>query len=370
MCLSAFPGWPGLVLSGSQDQTVCSWQPHHEPSQGPAALVTSLTDAADEAAASLGDATGESAAASTSDLAAATEALSAGGDADVASTTPQPEVLSTQQQQQEQQHSKSQPAAASSKKQPRQFLLPKAKSFLPELPDTSGSLALQLQAQLDVVALAEALYPPAAASGSSPLLDAGVMRALLVGSGADSDAAVAAASATAAHSAGGSSVAGAYKQQLSATIGSDYRAGSWLPTMTADVPELLRQHNASSGSAVRGASAGRSSSSGGRQRGTGSGAHSSGTQQQQQLSDSQLGMLQFIAGDVAGFLQTAVAADAVTPDVVALSAAGGAPAWGAAARLAAAKLAAGGDSHAAALHLAAGESAEAAAALLLSRPAS
>lgn len=73
----------------------------------------------------------------------------------------------------------------------------------------------------------------------------------------------------------------------------------------------------------------------------------------QALSSSQLGMLQFIAGDVSGFLQTAVAAGMTTPDVVALSSAGGAPALRACARLAAAKLAAAGEVHAALLQLAA-----------------
>jgi hypothetical protein len=269
------------------------------------------------------------------------------------------------------------------------FICPKAQSFLPSLPDTTDPL-LHQQALLDVVALAEALYPPtaAAAVGSGGVPGA----ALEVGSALDAEvlallglpAAVASGppDATASDSQQQQQqqrrqgcvlgVAEAFKQQLAGVVGAvvHYPLGSWLPNMTADVAELLLQHQAWTSQ------------------------HPQRQQQHQQqhrqqlkkvnrfaeraaepvtvsagsavgaVTASQLGMLKFVAGDVKGFLQAAAAADSVTDDVVALSAAGGAPAFGAAARLAAAKLAAAGDHEAAAVHLkAAGDGAVEGAAL-------
>jgi hypothetical protein len=62
-------------------------------------------------------------------------------------------------------------------------------------------------------------------------------------------------------------------------------------------------------------------------------------------------MLKFLAGDVGGFLRAAVAADKVSPEVVALAAASGQPAFSTVAKLAASQLAAAGDAEAAAVHL-------------------
>jgi hypothetical protein len=43
---------------------------------------------------------------------------------------------------------------------------------------------------------------------------------------------------------GAASVAEGFQQQLAGLVGADYPLGSWLPTMTADVPELLLHHQA------------------------------------------------------------------------------------------------------------------------------
>jgi hypothetical protein len=250
------------------------------------------------------------------------------------------------------------------------FICPKAKPFLLELPDTHSHLQLQQQACLDVVALAEALYPPApagtaaapaaaaaAAGGGGSGGDSGASDGVLTGLDAEVLALLGLPAAEAADVVLGSAdstnspqqqqqvlegeagvlrVAGAFRQQLSGLVGDDYPLGSWLPVMTADVPELLQQHSAwteqqqqqgvrqvaDSSSATVGGGGVLSASLGG-------------------LSASQVGMLRFVAGDVRGFLTAAAAADCLTPDVVALAAAGGAPAFAAAARLAAAKLAGG-----------------------------
>jgi hypothetical protein len=271
------------------------------------------------------------------------------------------------------------PGVLKSKKQKaaKLFICPKAKSFLPELPDTTNPL-VHHQVLLDVAALAETLYPPdAAAAGSGMAPGAACSDAAATAGGLDElglilDAEVSAllglpaAASGASDAAAGDSqqqqqqqkcglgVAEALKQQLAGVVGAGYSLGSWLPTMTADVPELLLQHQSWTAQHPQ--------------------------QQQQQhrqqlkksnrfanlaaepvtasagsvvgaLTVSQLGMMKFVAGDVKGFLQAAAAADSVTADVVALSAAAGAPAFGAAARLAAAKLAAAGEHAAAAVHL-------------------
>jgi hypothetical protein len=75
-------------------------------------------------------------------------------------------------------------------------------------------------------------------------------------------------------------------------------------------------------------------------------------------------MMRFMCGDTGGFLRAAVSADVITPDVVALAAAGGSAAYAATAWLAAAKLEGSGQADAAAVYLlAAGEAGEAAAAM-------
>lgn len=313
LCLAAVPGWPGLLLSGSQDQTLVALQPGHESARRTPASLVPLPCAATGSEQPLPAVEAADAAAALGGAAVAVGAAS--------SLQQQPQPAS---------------GAPAAKRPPKHhFLPPRAQSFLPDLPDAGG--AVGLQAQLDVVALAEALYPaPDAGRSACPLLDDGALRALL----GDADgAAAAAAAASADEQQAACSFTEALQQQLAGDVGRAYVPGTWLPTLTADVPELLAQQRELRQQQAPGAAAGAP----------------------QQLPARQLGMLQLVAGDVAGFLQTAAAADAVLPDVVALSALGGVPAWRAAARLAAAKLVAVGDVRGAALHLAAaGDDVEAA----------
>jgi hypothetical protein len=328
-----------LLFTGSQDQLVCSWQPLHEANRAPAGLLLEVPAAAEQqqgaAAARVGERGLEQAPqqAAVRVAAAETELQGAADDQQLGN------AAATK--------------LAAKRQAGQQFVLPRARSFLPELPDTSHSAGMRLQALLDLVALAEALYPPAqpagAGAGGEAALDEGVLGMLLDGCGVPDGAAGAAAAAEGGGGGGSGSssgsVAGAYQQQHAALIGPGYTPGSWLPTMTADVPELLLQHQAAQGAHTRAPAAAAAASS--------VCAAEPAAALLPVLTRSQLGMLQFIAGDVRGFLQTAAAAGSISPDVVALASAGGAPAWRAAARLASAKPAAAGDRAGAALHAAA-----------------
>jgi hypothetical protein len=159
-----------------------------------------------------------------------------------------------------------------------------------------------------------------------------------------------------------SSVTEAFSKQLSHVAGGSYSVGSWLPSMTADVPELLRQHQQAlqqqqqQGSQDQQSAHLPNSSSSSSMAASGT---SLGT-----LSINQAAMMQYMLGDVGGFMRAAVSAGVITPDVVALAAAGGSAAWAAAARLAAAKLEASGQVDAAAVYLLAAEEPAAAAAVM------
>jgi hypothetical protein len=285
------------------------------------------------------------------------------------------------------------------RKPAKTFICPKAKTFLPDVPDTFNPLVHQ-QVLLDLVALAEALYPPAGTTQNPGVhvmsqglagLDREVLETLGIPAGpsgaaatggqqqqqqqqselqepgahTESSATGSLQSGRAQDGVGGARVAWSFQQQLAGLVDAHYPLGSWLPTMTADVPELLLQHQAwqqqqqqqqqqqgpqqqqqqkssqgrqerittrrAAAIAARGKCSRRSSTS--------------------SLNDSQVGMLKFLAGDVGGFLRAAVAADKVSPEVVALAAASGQPAFSTVAKLAASQLAAAGDAEAAAVHL-------------------
>jgi Sec-independent protein translocase protein TatA len=218
-----------------------------------------------------------------------------------------------------------------------------------------------------VVALAEALYPAqpkpdgAAAAGGLALFKLGSQySAAEKQQQQQQDVHMTPAS---------SSVTDAFCKQLSYVAGGSYSVGSWLPSMTADVPELLRQHQqalqqqqqqqqqeqGSSDQHQQSAQSPNSSSS--------SSMAASGTSPGT-LSINQAAMMKYMLGDIGGFMRAAVLADVITPDVVALAAAGGSAAWAAAARLAAAKLEVAGQVDAAAVYLLAAEEPAAAAAVM------
>jgi hypothetical protein len=267
------------------------------------------------------------------------------------------------------------------------------RSFLPELPDVSQP-QVQLQVLVDLVELAEALYPPvdieavppatAAAAGSAAAAAAGEAADSrwwsLGGSTSDSwgfnaltaqpgfnaltaqpgfnaltpgepqlhhcsvepavgqldphqhsksNASCSRAGTCSSSSSSSLGVAGvseAFQAALGPSVGKDYESGSWLPVMAADVAEILQQQQAAWQQQQKQQQQEHGSSSSSSHKGF------------KLLLANQVGMLQFISGDVGSFLRTAVAADCVSPDVVALAAAGGGAVWAAAARLAAAKM--------------------------------
>lgn len=224
----------------------------------------------------------------------------------------------------------------------RQFVLPEGRSFLPPLPDVSDTCTQQ-QALIDVVALAAALHPPptsnsAGATPNSAAADDAVdddpWELLRPGAAGELPPLSLAPQQTSRASGASAGIAAAFQDALGDGPGRDYSPGSWLPTMTSDVPQLLVAAEQAQGSgATAGADAG------------------SGAGGPALPSLSQLGMLRYIAGDAAGMLAAATAAGAVTPEVVALAAAGGGATWRLAAALAAARLAGNSAPEAAALHL-------------------
>lgn len=424
-CMSGLTAWQGVLMSASTDQTVRSWQPDRETARGAATLLpaccsqTGSKPAPQPAAAAavvasaaapsgvnasghvefVADAAGaaeEERPVATATAAPATQFEVAGpGAAAAAGNTPQPAASAALPPAVElQPHPILPPPAAAGRpgatgsaaalsssgmRHWKQFVPPGSRTFLPPLPDLAN-LAVQQQAQLDVVALAEALYPPttrgpAAAGVSDPAALSMLMKQFRLRGLQGEQQHFPQARQQCQLS--GISVSDAFHQRLSNVVSEHYLPGSWLPTMTADVPELLQQHqqavcavqqgqcgrsssNSSSSSqqqqqqaAPDGSSSSSSNCSGG--------SHSSAYNAVSSLAVNQVAVMQYITGDVGGFLRSAVAADVVTPDVVALAAAGGAAAWAAAGRLAAAKLAAAGQLDAAAvLQLAIGDTAAAA----------
>jgi hypothetical protein len=414
-CLSGLLGWPGL-LSASLDQTVRSWQPEHEA--GSTALLLLPAAEADAGTAHAGDAASSSAkdagdgAAAAVDAAVVDAELSASNEAtrpvqdsgpasvrdsatapaqkqpftgtddtSAAPATAKPSAASGASTTTSNINTSSTGPSNSSSSRPvstrhwKQFVVPGSRTFLPPLPDLSDA-AVQQQAQLDVVALAEAIYPAqlksraaaaagsggASSSSSSSSKTAGRFRLFKLD--AQPPATAQQQQQQCPYTCSSSSVIDAFSRQLSTAVGSRYSIGSWLPSMTADVQELLRQHE----QALQQQQQQQQGSSSQHQQpahllSSSSSTAASGTHPGT-VAVNQAAMMQYMLGDVGGFMRAAVAADVITPDVVALAAAGGSAAWGAAAQLAAAKLESVGQVDAAAVYLlAAGEPAAAAAAM-------